>query len=324
MEASEYIAYLLSEAGKSSSCVRSGKVLQISHDEVNRFLVNSNFSGKDLFERIKAALSLWGGVLSVDDTVIDKPYSNPAATELVGFFWSGLHHRSVKGINLIMLNYTDPNGVSLPVNWRVYRKRDNKTKNDYFQDMVNEAFSWGLRPAWVTADSWYSSIENLKFLRNKEVGFLVGLEKNRIISTVPHQYEQVGEATIESDGLYTHLKGFDYVKVFRTVDTEDHERHYAVYGNEQHATASLEGKVFKELKQQHWHIEQAFRALKQLVHAGHFFVRRTAAIKTHLYCVLRALQRLILWAKDEVIPSVYKLHDQLFLLAQRQFIHNFA
>jgi hypothetical protein len=152
----------------------------------------------------------------------------------------------------------------------------------------------------------------------------VGLEKNRIISTVPHQYEQVGEATIEADGLYTHLKGLDYVKVFRTVDTEDHERHYAVYGNEQHATAILERKVFKELKQQHWHIEQAFRALKQLVHAGHFFVRRTKAIQTHLYGVLRALQRLILWAKDKVIPSVYKLHDQLFLHAQRQFILDFA
>ena len=323
MEAGEYIAYLLSEAGKSS-CVRSGKVLQISHDEVNRFLAGSDFSGKDLFERAKAALHLIGGVLSVDDTVIDKPYSDPAAAELVGFFWSGLHHKSVKGINVIVMNYTDPYGVSLPVNWRVYRKRDHKTKNDYFQDMVNEVFAWGLHPAWVTADAWYSSVENLKFLRNKEVGFMVGLEKNRIISTVPHHYEPVGEAAIGAEGLYTHLKGFDYVKVFRTVDTEDHERYYALYGNEQQPTRLLDTTVFKELKQQHWHIEQAFRAVKQLVHAGHFFVRRTAAIKTHLYCVLRALQRLILWAKDEVIQSVYKLHDQIFLLAQRQFIRNFA
>ncbi|MBD0289602.1 MAG: transposase [Flavisolibacter sp.] len=304
--------------------MRGGKVLQVSHDEVNRFLTGNNFTGKDLFERAKAALNLSGGVLSVDDTVIDKPYSNPAATELIGFFWSGLHHRSVRGINLIMLNYTDPDGVSLPVNWRVYRRQDSKTKNDYFQDMVTEVFHWGLRPGWVTADCWYSSIENLKFLRNKEVGFLVGLEKNRIISTVPHHYEQVGEAAIGAEGLFTHLKGFDYVRVFRTVDTEGHERHYALYGNQQHPTALRDTSVFTELKQQHWHIEQAFRAVKQLVHAGHFFVRRTTAIQTHLFCVLRALQRLLLWAKDEVIQSVYKLHDQIFLHAQRQFIHLFA
>jgi len=323
MEASEYIAYLLSEAGKSS-CVRSSKVLQISHDEVNRFLAGSDFRGKDLFDRAKGALLLSGGVLSVDDTVIDKPYSNPAAAELVGFFWSGLHHKSVKGINLIVLTYTDTAGISLPVNWRVYRYSDHKTKNDYFQDMINEVWSQGLRPAWVTADSWYSSVENLKFLRNKEVGFMVGLEKNRLISTVPHHYEPVGAAAIPSEGLYTHLKGFDFVKVFQTVDTEDHERYYALYGNQQHPTSSADRALFKVLKQQHWHIEQAFRAIKQLVHAGHFFVRRTPAINTHLYCVLRALQRLILWAKDEVIQSIYQLHDQLFLQAQRLFIRNFA
>jgi Transposase DDE domain len=190
--------------------------------------------------------------------------------------------------------------------------------------MVNEVFNWGLRPGWVTADSWYSSVENLKFLRNKEVGLMMGLEKDRLISTVPHCYEQVGAAPIPSEGLYTHLKGFDFVKVFQTVDTEGHERYYALYGNQAHPINSIDRALFKKLKQQHWHVEQAFRAIKQLVHAGHFFVRRTTAIQTHLFCVLRALQRLMLWAKDEVIRSIYQLHDQLFLQAQRQFIQNFA
>lgn len=100
--------------------------------------------------------------------------------------------------------------------------------------------------------------------------------------------------------------------------------HYALYGKGQQPTAGLNRAVFVQLKQQHWHIEQAFRAIKQLVHAGHFFVRRTTAVQTHLFCVLRALQRLVLWAKDKVIQSIYKLHDQLFLSAQRQFIRNFA
>jgi hypothetical protein len=185
-------------------------------------------------------------------------------------------------------------------------------------------WGWGLRPAWVTADCWYSSVGNLKFLRNKEAGLMVGLEKDRLISTVPHHYEQVGNALLPSEGLYTHLKGFDFVKVFRTVDTEDHERYYALYGNQEHPTRSVDRVLFKALKQQHWHIEQAFRVIKQLVHAGHFFVRRTTAIQTHLYCVLRALQPLILWAKDEVIRSIYQLHDLLFQQARRHFIQNFA
>ena len=152
----------------------------------------------------------------------------------------------------------------------------------------------------------------------------MGIENNRLISTVPHQYEQVGKAAIGSEGLYTHLKGFDFVKVFLTVDTEGHERHYALYGNQEQPTASINKMIFKELKHQHWHIEQAFRAVKQLAHAGHFFVRRANAVKSHLHCVLCALQKLTMWAKDHIIQSIYKLHDQIFLQAQRNFIQQFA
>ena len=323
MEAGEYIAYLLSEPYKSS-CVRSSQVLQISHDEVNRFLCNSDCSGKDLFEKACEAICMRGGVLSIDDVVIDKPFSDPQHTELVGYFWSGRHHKQVKGINLIVLHYTDINGISVPVNFRVYRHSESKTKNEYFQEMCREVWSWGLRPAFVTMDSWYSSIENLKFLRNQEVGILTGLENNRIVSCAPHQYEKIQELEIPPEGLYTHLKGFDFVKVFRTVDTEDHVRHYGLYLADTEQLKTAERTLFKSLKKQHWQIEEMFRAIKQLAHAGHFFVRRTEAIKTHLFAVLSAFQRLMLMAKDEIIQSLYKLQSQLFLKVQREFIQQFA
>lgn len=323
MEAAEYIAYLMSEPGKSS-CVRSGAVVEVSHDEVNRFLNSGSFSGKDLFEKIRPAIDLEGGVLSVDDTVIDKPFSDPDKTELVGFFWSGRHHKSVKGINLIVLFYTDRYGVKVPVHMKIYRHSEGLTKNDYFQAMCRDVWSWGLRPAFVSADSWYSSLDNLKFLRDKEVGFLVGLEKNRIISAAPHQYQQVGETDIPDQGLYVHLKGFDFIKVFRTVDTDGHGRHYGLYLPDPDQCKTAGRELFKEVKSKHWNIEHMFRAIKQLVHAGHFFVRRTEAIKTHLFCVLRAFQKLTLLAKDEIIQSLYSLRDQLFLKAQKQFIAQFA
>lgn len=323
MEAAEYIAYLMSEPVRSS-CVRSGKVVEVSHDEVNRFLNSGSFSGADLFEKVRSAIDLEGGVLSIDDTVIDKPFSDPAKTELVGYFWSGRHHKTVKGINLIVLFYTDRRGMKVPVHMRVYRHSEAMTKNDYFQAMCREVWSWGLRPRFVSADSWYSSLDNLKFLRNKEVGFLVGLEKNRIVSTAPGQYQQVGEGAIPEKGLYVHLKGFDFLKVFRTVDTDGQARHYGLYLPDADKCRAAGRELFKELKAGHWNIEQMFRAIKQLVHAGHFFVRRTKAVTTHLFCVLRAFQKLILLARDEIIQSLYSLRDQLFLNAQKQFIAQFA
>jgi hypothetical protein len=40
---------------------------------------------------------------------------------LVNYFWSGKHGRAVKGVCLVTLLYTDPNGVCLPVNFRLAR-----------------------------------------------------------------------------------------------------------------------------------------------------------------------------------------------------------
>jgi hypothetical protein len=76
--------------------------------------------------------------------VVDKPYRDPSPTELVGYFWSGKHKRTVKGINLIPLYYTDSSGNSYPVTCRLYDKQDNNTKKDYFMEMLQEIKRWGV------------------------------------------------------------------------------------------------------------------------------------------------------------------------------------
>ena len=164
--------------------MRLSEILEdVSHDSINRFLLREQYTPKDLFEAVKGNLILTAGTLSVDDSVEDKPYRDPSKSAFVDFFWSGKHKRSVKGINLITLYYTDTAGSSYPVNFRLYNKQEGKTKNDYFREMVLEVVEWGLKPSWVTGDSWYSSLENLKFLRNQKVGFLFGIASNRACSS---------------------------------------------------------------------------------------------------------------------------------------------
>ena len=82
--------------------------MNISHDSVNRFLLREDDTPHDLFNEIRPDLHLKGGTVSVDDSVLDKPYRH--LTAFVGHFWSGKHHGVVKGINLITLYYTDPQG----------------------------------------------------------------------------------------------------------------------------------------------------------------------------------------------------------------------
>lgn len=114
-----YISFLLSEP-KSTTCTRLSEILSISHDSVNRFLEREDYTALDLFQVVKSKIVLRCGTLSVDDTVIDKPYSDPNKAELIDYFWSGKH--TVKGLNLITLFYTDVNQVCVPVNFRLVDK----------------------------------------------------------------------------------------------------------------------------------------------------------------------------------------------------------
>ena len=330
MDIEKYIAYLMSSP-VGSSCVKASSILEVSHDEVNRFLLSNHHTGLELFVKVRDHIDLYGGTLSVDDSTLDKPYTKTASTELVGYFWrsaarSGKHHKSVKGISLIVLVYTMANGYSVPVNYRVYRHSEGKTKNDYFQDMVREVWNQGLRPAWITADSWYSSLDNLKFLRNLEIGIYMGLEKNRIVSNQPSVYEQIGQIIIPREGLYTHLKGFGFIQVFQTVAQDGDVRYYMIYKPQGDTSQPdlIAREVFEQVRLQHWHVESFFRCIKQCCQAEKFFVRQTQAIKTHLFCVMRAFQKLASLTNSRYLDSLYSLRQLLFLEAQRQFVNDFA
>ena len=78
-----YTAFLLAET-QSAGCVRLSEVSggEFSHDAANRFLKREAFSPKDLFEEVRPLIVWEEGILSVDDTVLDKPHSQEGKTEL--------------------------------------------------------------------------------------------------------------------------------------------------------------------------------------------------------------------------------------------------
>lgn len=102
-----YMGFLMTEP-HSISCTQLADTYQISHDSVNRFLERENYCPQDLYNEAMQYIDNNKLIVGVDDTVLDKPYSQHM--DLVGFFWSGKHHRSVKGINLITLYATDLQG----------------------------------------------------------------------------------------------------------------------------------------------------------------------------------------------------------------------
>ena len=238
---------------------------------------------------------------------------------LVGYFWSGKHHRVVKGINLITLYYTDVYGQHRPVNYRLYDKAEGKTKNDYVQDMFADVLAWGLEPAVVTGDSGYSGVDNLKWVRNHSLGFLFALESNRRVSVDPGSWIQVQQLEIPEDGLEVWLRGFGPVKVFRT-RLQEQQRHYAVHLPDGEPLAAFDREAFQRWHDQHWQIEQYHRALKQVCHVEHFQVRGEVPIRNHIFSAIGGYVQLQRLCAMDLISNCYRLQRNLFNDVMASFI----
>ena len=305
---------------KSTTCTRLSEVMNISHDSVNRFLLREAYEPRDLFKEAAKLLNLHGGTLSADDTVLDKPYSSKM--ELVGYFWSGKHRRPVKGVNLITLYYTDLQGRHLPVNYRVIDKTENKTKNDYFQEMLAEVLAWGLRPGFVTADSWYASEQNLKTVKHHGMGFMFAVESNRTVSIEKGTWVQVQKLDIADEGLLVWLRDFGQVKLFRT-RLKDQLRHYVVYLPDEQAWAAFGLADFQVLHDQHWQIEQYHRLIKQVCNIEKFQVRSKAAICNHIFASLCSFIQLQQMRMAQLIANAYQFQRQLYSEVVANFILSF-
>lgn len=311
------MGFLISEP-KSSTCTRLAEVTGISHDSVNRFLQHEDYQPKDMFDEAAQDLCLVGGTLSADDTVLDKPHSNSVA--LVSHFWSGKHHRVVKGINLVTLYYTDLTGRHMPVNYRICDKSEGKTKNDYFREMLIEVLAWGLKPAFVTGDSWYSCVKNLKTIKNHQTGFMFAVEKNRTVSLEKGQWQQVQNLEIPDDGLDIWLKDFGKVRLFRTT-LKDQCRHYVVYLPED---VPFQRNDFTLIHDQHWQIEQYHRAIKQVCHIEHFQVRNERPVRNHIFASILSFVYLQKMQIAQEFTNIYQHQREMFKETVGTFIETFA
>ena len=314
-----YARYLLSDP-IHATCTSLSQIMDgISHDSVNRFLLRENYTPKDLLKDTEGKIDKIGGVISVDDMVLDKPYSNANKSELIAYYYSGKHHDTVKGINIITLYYTDPHGVRVPINYRIIDPKDKKTKNELFREMLKEALNWGFTPNYVTGDSWYSSKENMKFITKYEIRFLFGIECNRIISLKKGTWTQVQKIDDWAESVVeAYFKDFGHVMLFRQASKDSYR--YYVIAKPINDNGVICEKIFKKVHSIHWNIEQFHRATKQLCNIEKFQVRKTQAVSTHIFCSYLSYIKLELARSKNLIVNWYQIKKELFTDVIRKFI----
>jgi hypothetical protein len=180
---------------------------------------------------------------------------------------------------------------------------------------------WGVQPAWVTGDSWYSRIENLKFLRHEQLGFLFGIATNRQVSLAKGTVVRVQALTIPEAGLTVYLKEFGTVKVF-CQNFKDEGRYYILWLPDGEALNALPRSKFLNLHDCHWQIEPFHRVIKQVCNIERFQVRTKSAIKTHCFCALQAFCQLQTMRMEGLIANLYEVSRQLLIPVVCQFIQD--
>lgn len=160
------------------------------------------------------------GILVIDDSTLGKPYAQQM--EIVT-----KHKQVVSGINLITLIWTD-GGSQISYDYRLYDKSaDGLSKNDHFQSLITTAHQRGLTPEVVVFDSWYSSLKNLKMIRQYQWHWITQLKSNRQVNLDKQGYQPIRELPISEKGTIVHLKGYGLIKVFKIVSPHGDTEYWA-------------------------------------------------------------------------------------------------
>lgn len=256
----------------------------VAHDAFTRLLQRLPPDSAALWAEVQPCIDVTMGLLVIDDTTLDKPYASKMA--LVSRRWSGKHQAVVQGINLISLVWTNGDAC-LPCDYRLYHKaQDRLNKNDHFRAMLQQAQDRGFQPALVAFDSWYSSLENLKLVRDFGWDWLTRLKSNRQVSLRAGEPPAVSDLDIPSAGLQVHLRGYGWIKVFRTVDPHGNAEYWA--------TNRLEiTEVHRQAySQRAYLIEDYHRSLKQFTRVERGQFRLEIAQRNPIGLALRASLRL--------------------------------
>lgn len=284
-----YTTFLIANGNRYSG-VEMSKALNMessapAHDSISRWIAEQTFEPNDLWQQVQAQTHL-ESTLIVDDTVLDKRWS--PHNELVDFHWSGNEHKVTRGISLVNLLATH-DGDCIPVNYRVYEgKKDEKNKNEHFIDMLNSSKERGFKPDFVTADSWYSSLENMKAIVKLGWKFIFGIKENRLVNEAQGNYLAVSSLNwTKKQVRKVWLRGFGFVLVTRIVFKNGDTRYLAT-----NDLSLNDYKILSANSKKRWTIEEFHRGIKQTTGIEKCYSIKKQSQLTHIFASFIAFVKL--------------------------------
>lgn len=276
----------------SSLALSEVSPVELSHDSISRWLEEAHIKPKDIWSEAKEFVlkNDGNGVIVADETVLNKSRSNKI--KLVRWQYSGTVHDVVKGIGMLNFLWVDNNNQVCPMDFRIWEpKEDGLTKNDHFRELLKLSKRRGVKPMAVVADSWYSSLDNCKYIRDLGWNWVMGLRKNRIIN----RGEKLENIEVSKSGTRVHLRGYGFITIFRFV---------AKNGRTDYFGTNIESPTrenITSLVRKRWEIEVFHRELKQTCGLEESQARTSRSQRNHI--VLSVLS----WIKKQEVRRTQNL-----------------
>lgn len=212
-----YTDYLIS-ATQLATVTTASEVLGVSKDRLSRFLdgielFTSNqlvdgieqkkgcvkdhiaFDNQELWKQVKTDVRscecVESAVLIVDDTLIEKPYSEE--NDIICHHYDHCTGQSIKGINLLSGGlYHNSQDVYIPIFAEVisktikYTDKDGKekrkaevNKNELFRNNFNQLMKNHVKIDYTLFDIWYGSVDNFNLISSHKQHYICPLKSNR-------------------------------------------------------------------------------------------------------------------------------------------------
>lgn len=265
-----YLIALIYRNTRTSCCSLSRVCARISHDRLQRLLYERFAWSRRLWDFFAARLVREGGYLILDDTCWMRWAKH---SEAVSWVWSSTHGRSVRGMQVVLLIWTDGR-VKIPLGMRLWRK-GGKSKVELGAELLREAKRRGLCPKCVLFDSWYAAATLLHLLDGLGWKYVARLKSNRLF-----EGQAVRERWLHRYGRA--VGGLRKIK-HEVCVVKDGRRYFVTNDCE---LSAAEVKAHYRRRQQ---IEETFRLLKQEFGWGGASAQKARAQVAHLHLGLYAL-----------------------------------
>lgn len=318
-----YTDFLLSSTRQTSATVLSRLLDGVfSHDQISRLLNGEEQASKALWQLVKPVVrahETLDACLVFDDTIAEKEYTDE--NDLMCWHYDHSKGRSVRGVNLLTAFYVAQKEASaealrVPVAYELVTKpevmcelatkkvirKSAVTKNEQMRSMIAQCIHNQLIFRYIIADSWFASVENMKYIEGKNKKFIFDLKSNRLaqlatdspaIPTKKSSWTSIKDLDLAANTpTKVWLKDYDKVvlivkQVFKDEDGKVEGVRFLVTND-----LNLSYNDIATIYKKRWSVEEYHKSIKQNASLTKSPTRTVKTQSNHIFYVLTAYIKL--------------------------------